>query len=84
MGEALVMASMLADPDTAGRYNDLAAQTVGRAAILLARAARAAGHWLAVTEARLAGPMHVTASSADMLALAREAAPGYARWSRRR
>ncbi|HNP55755.1 MAG TPA: thioredoxin domain-containing protein [Gordonia sp. (in: high G+C Gram-positive bacteria)] len=78
MGEALVMASMLADPDTAGRYNDLAAQTVGRAAILLARAPRAAGHWLAVTEAWLAGPMHVTASSADMLALAREAAPGYA------
>ncbi len=78
MAEALLMASVLADPAAAGRYAELAEQTLGRAAVLLARAPRAAGHWLAVAEACLGGPMHVTASSDRMLALARAAAPGYA------
>ncbi|GED97182.1 thioredoxin domain-containing protein [Gordonia crocea] len=76
--EALLAASMLADPDRAGRYAGLADQTLGRAAVLLAKAPRAAGHWLAVAQAALAGPMHLTASSARLLAVAREAAPGYA------
>ncbi|GAB08864.1 hypothetical protein GOARA_021_01010 [Gordonia araii NBRC 100433] len=78
MAEALVLASMLAEPDVAGRYGDLAAQTLGRAAILLDRAPRAAGHWLTVVEGWLGGPTHVTASSEEMLALARDAAPSYA------
>ncbi|MFT4199196.1 thioredoxin domain-containing protein [Gordonia sp. (in: high G+C Gram-positive bacteria)] len=78
MAEALSSASMLADPAQAGRYGELAAQTLGRAAVLLDRAPRAAGHWLAVAEARLGGPLHVTASSEGMLELARTAAPGYA------
>ncbi|MFT3899405.1 MAG: thioredoxin domain-containing protein [Gordonia sp. (in: high G+C Gram-positive bacteria)] len=78
MAEALLLASMLAEPDVAGRYGELAAQTLARAAVLLDRAPRAAGHWLAVTEAFLGGPLHVTASSPEMLELARAAAPGYA------
>ena len=59
MGEALVMASMLADPDTAGRYNDLAAQTVGRAAILLCPRAACRGS-LARGDRGLAGPVLCT------------------------
>lgn len=78
MAEALLMASMLSGPDTAGGYAELGAQTPARAAVLLAKAPRAAGHWLAVVEAQLAGPMHVTASSAAKLALARRLAPGCA------
>ncbi|QKT06620.1 thioredoxin domain-containing protein [Gordonia sp. X0973] len=78
MAEALLTASMLAEPEAAGRYAELAEQTLSRAAVLLARVPRGAGHWLAVAEARLGGPLHVTASSPEKLALARELAPGFA------
>ncbi|MGY2060975.1 hypothetical protein ACW9HQ_39415, partial [Nocardia gipuzkoensis] len=70
------------DPERAIRYRDLADRTLERGAILLARAPRSAGHWLAVAEAALRGPIQVAVvvgeddSAAGLLAAARQVAPG--------
>ncbi|GAB20474.1 hypothetical protein GOEFS_115_01140 [Gordonia effusa NBRC 100432] len=76
MAEALLTASMLAAPEKAGSYLELADATLRRAAVLMAKAPRAAGHWLTVAQARLSGPIHVTATSGELLSAARSLGRG--------
>ncbi|MBF6330828.1 thioredoxin domain-containing protein [Nocardia transvalensis] len=80
--EALLTASVLSDPARASRYRELAEQTLARGAIVLARAPRSGGHWLAVAEAALRGPLQVAIAVPDggdateLSAAARWFAPG--------
>ncbi|MEV6767227.1 thioredoxin domain-containing protein [Nocardia sp. NPDC051030] len=76
LADALLTAAALSDPDRATRYRDLADRTLERGAILLARAPRSAGNWLAVAEASLRGPIQVAIAGdeADTLGLAAELA----------
>ncbi|MGV9824331.1 thioredoxin domain-containing protein [Gordonia sp. NPDC003429] len=81
LAEALLIASTLAPFGRATRYAELLDATLARAAILLAKAPRAAGHWLAVAQARVAGPLQVavatgTWSDGELAARARRLAPG--------
>ncbi|WP_063051180.1 thioredoxin domain-containing protein [Nocardia arthritidis] len=83
LAEALLTAAATSEPERAARYRELADRTLERGAIVLARAPRSAGQWLAVAEAALRGPLQVaiaTAEPADqpteLLAAARSAAPG--------
>jgi uncharacterized protein YyaL (SSP411 family) len=80
LAEALLTAAHLAEPAYASRYVDAAVQTLGRAAVLLLRAPRSAGHWLAVAEALVAGPIQVAVSGegpeGPLAQAARAAAPG--------
>ncbi|UGT38744.1 thioredoxin domain-containing protein [Nocardia yamanashiensis] len=81
LAEALLTASALSEADRAIRYRELADQTLGRAAVLLARAPRSAGQWLAVAEAALRGPIQVaiaidTEPDTDLRTTAHAAAPG--------
>ncbi|MDO3648131.1 thioredoxin domain-containing protein [Nocardia mangyaensis] len=83
LAEALLTASAVADVDRASRYREFADQTLARGAILLARAPRTAGHWLAVAEASVRGPIQVaiaatekSSAATELLAAARDAAPG--------
>ncbi|MEU4600716.1 thioredoxin domain-containing protein [Nocardia sp. NPDC023988] len=83
LAEALLTASAVADPDRAVRYRELADHTLARGALLLDRAPRTAGHWLAVAEAAVRGPFQVaiaatekTSATMELLAAARTAAPG--------
>ena len=80
IAEALLTAAHLVDPDRAGRYGEAAAATLLAHSALLARAPRSAGHWLAVAEAAVRGPLQVAVATADsdsaLLAAARRIAPG--------
>ncbi len=80
MAEALLTAAHLVDAERAGRYAEAAAETLLAHAQLLARAPRSAGHWLAVAEAAVRGPLQVAVATAgadsDLLAAARRMAPG--------
>ncbi|WP_040798208.1 thioredoxin domain-containing protein, partial [Nocardia higoensis] len=84
LAEALLTASALAEPARATVYREAVEQTLRRGALVLARAPRSAGQWLAVAEAALRGPIQVAvATPADrpedgqpLLAAARSAAPG--------
>ena len=80
IAEALLTAAHLVDADRAGRYSEAAAAALLAASPLLARAPRSAGHWLAVAEAAVRGPLQVAVSTAggysDLLAAARRIAPG--------
>ncbi|MGX1806746.1 thioredoxin domain-containing protein [Nocardia sp. NPDC055321] len=84
LADALLTAAALSDLESAARYRDLADATLDRGAILLARAPRSAGHWLAVAEAALRGPIQVAVAVADgdregystLVQAARLAAPG--------
>ncbi|MGK8522220.1 thioredoxin domain-containing protein [Nocardia asteroides] len=79
LAEALLTAAATSDPERAVRYRELADRTLERGAIVLARAPRSAGQWLAVAEAALRGPLQVaiaTAQPTDLLATARQSAPG--------
>ncbi len=83
LAEALLTAAALSAPEHSTRYGELASQTLRRAAVILAKAPRSAGHWLAVAEASLLGPMQVAVSVADdaagdseLLTVARSSAPG--------
>ncbi|TMS54112.1 thioredoxin domain-containing protein [Mycobacterium sp. DBP42] len=61
------------------RYVDAAQATLSSATPILARAARSGGHWLAVAEAQVRGPIQVAVAghpSSQLLAAARELAPG--------
>ncbi|MFT4086900.1 MAG: thioredoxin domain-containing protein [Gordonia sp. (in: high G+C Gram-positive bacteria)] len=62
LAEALLTASMLAPDHDAARYAELAEATIGRSGLILAKAPRSAGHWLAVAQARLAGPVQAAVS----------------------
>jgi uncharacterized protein YyaL (SSP411 family) len=80
IAEALLTAAYLVDSDRAGRYGEAAAETLLAHSPLLARAPRSAGHWLAVAEAAVRGPLQVAVATADaaseLLAAARRMAPG--------
>ncbi|WP_040782511.1 thioredoxin domain-containing protein [Nocardia pneumoniae] len=82
LAEALLTAAAASDPERATRYRELADRTLDRGAIVLARAPRSAGQWLAVAEAALRGPLQVaiatesSSSPTELLTTARLAAPG--------
>lgn len=61
------------------RYVDAAQATLSSATPILARAARSGGHWLAVAEAQVRGPIQIAVAgdaSSPLLAAARRLAPG--------
>lgn len=79
MAEALLTAAALVDHESAARYAELAAASLARAAAILERAPRSGGHWLAVAEASVRGPIQIAVSLApggELLAAARSLAPG--------
>ena len=80
IAEALLTAAHLVDADRAARYGEAAATTLLAHSALLARAPRSAGHWLAVAEAAVRGPLQVAVATDDpaseLLAQARLLAPG--------
>jgi uncharacterized protein YyaL (SSP411 family) len=79
LAEALLTAAAVADPEASGRYAAAAVHSLDRVALLLQRAPRSAGHWLAVAEASVRGPIQVAvATDGDpaLLAQARRLAPG--------
>lgn len=79
MAEALQLATCLAAEPA--RYAELSAQTLARGAVLAAKVPQSAGHWLAVMEAQLRGPLQVAVAEVDesthqLLQQARAVAPG--------
>ena len=78
VAEAMLIAGHLA-PD-GERYRQAAGETLAAHAVLLERAPRSAGHWLAVAEAAVRGPLQIAVAcdpdSSELLAAARVAAPG--------
>ena len=80
IAEALLTAAHLVDADRAGRYGEAAAATLLAHSVLLAKAPRSAGHWLAVAEAAVRGPLQVAVATTDpdseLLTQARRLAPG--------
>ncbi|OBK36246.1 hypothetical protein A5658_06385 [Mycobacterium sp. 1245111.1] len=77
IAEALLTAAHLAGEE---RYLDAAATTLQAHSVLLARAPRSAGHWLAVAEAAVRGPLQIAVAcsgpDSPLLADARRIAPG--------
>ncbi|OBJ47657.1 thioredoxin domain-containing protein [Mycobacterium sp. 1423905.2] len=77
--EALLTAAHLVDERRAERYLHLAGVTLHAHSVLLARAPRSAGHWLAVAEAAVRGPLQIAvagdAAQSPLLAAARRLAP---------
>lgn len=80
MAEALQLAAHLAPADSADRYAELADATLRAGVPILAKAPRSAGHWLAVAEAAVRGPLQLAVacdpSSSELLGEARRLAPG--------
>lgn len=80
MAEALLTAAHLVDSARAERYLQLAGDTLRAHSVLLARAPRSAGHWLAVAEAAVRGPLQIAVACHEqlspLLADARRLAPG--------
>lgn len=80
IAEALLTAAHLVEAEHAVRYGEAAEQTLLAHSALLARAPRSAGHWLAVAEAAVRGPLQVAVATddprSDLLAAARQLAPG--------
>ena len=80
IAEALLTAAHLVDERRAGRYGEAAAETLLAHSQLLERAPRSAGHWLAVAEAAVRGPLQIAvavgAPDSALLATARRIAPG--------
>lgn len=78
--EALLTAAHLVDGERAERYLRAAAGALGAHSLLLERAPRSAGHWLAVAEAAVRGPLQIAVacdpSRSPLLAEARRLAPG--------
>jgi uncharacterized protein len=78
--EALLTAAHLVDGDRAERYLQAAAEALSAHSVLLARAPRSAGHWLAVAESAVRGPLQIAVagnpSRSSLLADARRLAPG--------
>jgi uncharacterized protein len=78
--EALLTAAHLVDADRSARYLRAATDSLGAHSVLLARAARSAGHWLAVAEAAVRGPLQIAVACdpalSSLLAAARRLAPG--------
>jgi uncharacterized protein len=80
IAEALLTAAHLVGPDRSGKYSEAAADTLLAHSPLLARAARSAGHWLAVGEAAVRGPLQIAVAcdpaDSPLLVAARRLAPG--------
>jgi uncharacterized protein YyaL (SSP411 family) len=78
--EALLTAAHLVDGDRTQRYLQASAAALGVHSVLLARAARSAGHWLAVAESAVRGPLQIAVACdpprSGLLADARRLAPG--------
>ncbi|MBX8690223.1 DUF255 domain-containing protein [Mycobacterium sp. 20091114027_K0903767] len=76
IAEALQAAGYLTG---SARYLDAAQATLSSATPILARAARSGGHWLAVAEAQVLGPIQIAVAgdpASPLLAAARRLAPG--------
>ena len=80
IAEALLTAAHLVDETRAGRYGEAAAEALLAHSRLLQRAPRSAGHWLAVAEAAVRGPLQIAVATdspdSALLAAARRIAPG--------
>ncbi len=80
MAEALLTAAHLVGGERANRYGHAATDALRAHSPLLARAPRSAGHWLAVAEAAVRGPLQIAvacdAAQSQLLADARRLAPG--------
>ncbi|WP_137725076.1 thioredoxin domain-containing protein [Prescottella subtropica] len=77
--EALLTASSLVDVERSAKYAAAAAESLACASVVLQRAPRSAGHWLAVAEASVRGPLQIAVSEDGPSELARQArrlAPG--------
>jgi uncharacterized protein YyaL (SSP411 family) len=80
IAEALLIAAHLAPAERADRYAAAAEATLAAATPILTRLPRSGGHWLAVAEAAVRGPLQIAVacdgSDSDLLAAARRLAPG--------
>ncbi|MCV7399597.1 thioredoxin domain-containing protein [Mycobacterium fragae] len=80
IAEALLIAAHLAAGDRADRYRQAAAEALQAHSPLLAGAPRSAGHWLAVAETAVRGPLQIAVAcdtpGSSLLAQARRLAPG--------
>lgn len=78
--EALLTAAHLTDADRSERYRQAASDALAAHSALLARAPRSVGHWLAVAEAYIRGPLQIAvacqSTDSALLAHARRLAPG--------
>ncbi|QBJ97665.1 thioredoxin domain-containing protein [Rhodococcus sp. ABRD24] len=77
--EALLTAAALTDIECASKYAGAAADSLARAAVVLQRAPRSAGHWLAIAEASVRGPIQIAVvenAPSQLSAAARRLAPG--------
>ena len=78
--EALLTAAHLVDGERAERYLQASADALSAHSMLLARAPRSAGYWLAVAESAVRGPLQIAVacnpSRSPLLADARLLAPG--------
>ena len=80
VAESLMLAAHLGPTQRLEAYRRAATDTMRAHTSLLARAARAAGHWLAVAEATVRGPLQIAVAcdpaDSALLTAAREIAPG--------
>ncbi|MDT5058373.1 MAG: uncharacterized protein QOF66_6739 [Mycobacterium sp.] len=80
IAEALQLAAHLVPADRAERYAAAANATLASATPILARLPRSGGHWLAVAEAAVRGPIQIAVACdpqhSELLSAARELAPG--------
>jgi hypothetical protein len=80
IAEALQLAAHMVPADRAGGYAAAADATLAAATTILARLPRSGGHWLAVAEAAVRGPIQIAVACdpqlSELLSAARELAPG--------
>ncbi len=80
IAEALLLAAHLAPAHRADSYASAAEATLAGAAPILRGLARAGGHWLAVAEAAVRGPIQIAvacdSAASELLTAARRLAPG--------
>jgi uncharacterized protein YyaL (SSP411 family) len=80
IAEALLTAAHLVPAPRADRYATAAAESLATATPVLAKLPRSGGHWLAVAEAAVRGPIQIAVATNDsdsaLLRAARELAPG--------
>jgi len=80
IAEALLLAAHMAPAPRADVYAAAAEATLAAAGPILARLARSGGHWLAVAEAAVRGPIQIAVTcdpvDSELLAAARRLAPG--------
>jgi uncharacterized protein YyaL (SSP411 family) len=80
IAEALLTAAHLVPAPRADRYATAAAESLATATPVLAKLPRSGGHWLAVAEAAVRGPIQIAVATDDsdsaLLRAARELAPG--------